>query len=97
MEISLTIYQSMQYSISEDLSLHQHQCTNLKSGQSVRRRLSISLAKHATVFQAEVYVILACVHEIETKRRLEKYVSIYSDSQTALRALQTANTMSLLV
>jgi hypothetical protein len=30
-------------------------------GQSVNRRLSIPLGKHATVFQAEVYVILACV------------------------------------
>jgi hypothetical protein len=32
-------------------------------GQSVDRRLSISLGKQATVFQAEVYAILACVHE----------------------------------
>ena len=30
--------------------------------QSVDRRLSISLGKHATVFQAEVYAILASVH-----------------------------------
>jgi hypothetical protein len=29
--------------------------------QSVDRRLSISLEKHATVFQAEVYAILAYV------------------------------------
>jgi hypothetical protein len=31
-------------------------------GQSVRRRLSFSLEKYATVFQAEIYAILACVH-----------------------------------
>jgi hypothetical protein len=36
-------------------------------GQSLGRRLSISLGKHATVFQAEVCAILACVHEIETQ------------------------------
>jgi hypothetical protein len=36
-------------------------------GQSANRRLSIPLRKHATVFQAEVYSILACVHEIETQ------------------------------
>ena len=42
-------------------------------GQSVNRRLSISLGKHTTVFQAEVYVILACVHEIETQDWPEKY------------------------
>jgi len=66
-------------------------------GQSVNRRLIISLHKHATVFQAEVYAILACVHEIETQERPEKYVSICSDSQVALKALQAAKTTSPLV
>jgi hypothetical protein len=33
-------------------------------GQSVNRRLSISLGQHATVFQEEVYAILACVCKI---------------------------------
>jgi hypothetical protein len=61
-------------------------------GQSVNRRLSIFLGKHASVFQAEVYAILACVHEIETQDRPEKYVSICSDSQAALKALHTAKT-----
>jgi len=49
-------------------------------GQSADRRLSISLGKHATVFQAELYTILACVHETETQDRPEKYVSICSES-----------------
>jgi len=66
-------------------------------GQSVNRRLSIPLGKHATVFQAEVYAILACVQEIETQNRLEKYVSICSDSQAALKALHAAKTTSPLV
>ena len=57
-------------------------------GQSVGRRLSISLGKHATVFQAEVYTILACIHETETQDRPEKYVIVCSDSQVALKALQ---------
>jgi len=48
--------------------------------QSVGRRLSIMLGKHATVFQAEIYAILAHVHETETQYRLEKYVSICSNS-----------------
>jgi hypothetical protein len=30
-------------------------------GQCVNRRLIIPLGKHATVFEAEVYAILACV------------------------------------
>jgi hypothetical protein len=37
--------------------------------------------KDATVFQAEVYAILACAYEIQTNDRPEKYVSICSDSQ----------------
>jgi ribonuclease HI len=64
-------------------------------GQSVNRRLSIPLGKHATVFQAEVYAILACAHEIEAQDWPEKYVSICSDSQAALKALQTAKTSPL--
>jgi hypothetical protein len=56
-------------------------------GQSVGIRLSISLGKHATVFQAEVYMILGCFHETETQNRPEKYAGICSDSQAALKAL----------
>jgi ribonuclease HI len=66
-------------------------------GQSVNRRLSIPLGKHATVFQAEVYAILACAHEIEAQERPEKYVSICSDGQVALKVLQAAKTTSPLV
>jgi ribonuclease HI len=66
-------------------------------GQSVNRRLSIPLGKHATVFQAEVYAILACAHENEAQDRPEKYVSICSDSQAALKVLQAAKTMFPLV
>ena len=47
-------------------------------GQSVNRRLSIPLGKHATVFQAKVYAILACVEETATQDRPEKHVSICS-------------------
>jgi len=66
-------------------------------GQSVKRRLSIPLGEHATVFQAEVYAILAFVHEIVTQDRPEKYISICFDSQAALTALQAAKTTSPLV
>jgi ribonuclease HI len=64
-------------------------------GQSANRRLSISLGKHATVFQTEVYAILACVHENGTQDRPEKYVSICSDRQAGLKALQAAKTSPL--
>jgi tRNA 2-selenouridine synthase SelU len=40
---------------------------------------------------------LACVYEIQTNVRPEKYVSICSDSQAALKVLQAAETKSPLV
>jgi hypothetical protein len=64
-------------------------------GQSVRR-LSFSQARYATVFQAEIYAILAWVYEIQLQNRLEKYISVCSDSQVALKALQAVR-MSPLV
>jgi len=64
-------------------------------GQSANRRLSISLGKYATVFQAEVHAILDCVHEIETQNQPEKYISICSDSQVAPKALQAVKTSPL--
>jgi ribonuclease HI len=57
-------------------------------GQSVERKLSFSLGRYATVFQAEIYAILVCVYEIPLQTRPEKYVSICSDSQVALKALK---------
>jgi hypothetical protein len=57
--------------------------------------VSVSLGKHATVFQAEVFAILPGVYEIQTQDRPEKYVSICSDSVGALKALQAAKTSPL--
>ena len=65
--------------------------------QSVGRKLSISLGRYATVFQSEIHAILACAHEIQLHGRPEKYVSICSHSQMALKALQAARTTSPLV
>jgi ribonuclease HI len=65
-------------------------------GQSEKRRLSFSLGKYATVFQAEIYAILACIYEIKTLGKPEKRVSICSDNRTALNALKAIRTMSLL-
>jgi ribonuclease HI len=66
-------------------------------GQSLRRRLSFYLGKYAKVFQAEIHVILTCAHEIQSLNRSERYVSICSDSQAALKALQAVRTTSPLV
>jgi len=43
-------------------------------GQSLGRRLSFSLGRYATVFQTEIYAILACVHEIQSQNRPEKHI-----------------------
>jgi hypothetical protein len=66
-------------------------------GQSVGTRLSFCLGRHATVFQAEIYVILACTYEIQFQIRSEKYISICSESQWALKALKAVRTTSPLV
>jgi len=64
-------------------------------GQSVRRRVSFSPGTYATVFQTEIYAILACVYEIHFQNGPEKYVSICSDSRAALKALQAVRTSPL--
>ena len=64
-------------------------------GQLVERRLSFSLGRYATVFQAEIYPILACAYETQSQNRPEKYVSIRSDSLAALKALKAIKTSPL--
>jgi ribonuclease HI len=63
-------------------------------GQPVRRRLSFPLGRYTTVFQAEIFAILACAYEIQNLNRPEKYVSICSNSQAVLKALQAVRTTS---
>jgi len=66
-------------------------------GQSVKRRLSVSLGRYPTVLQVEIYVILACVNEIQALDRPERHVSICTDSQAALKSLLANTTTSVLV
>jgi hypothetical protein len=49
-------------------------------GQSVGRRVIISLGRDVTVFEAEIYAVLATAYEIQPNGRSEKYVSTCSDS-----------------
>jgi hypothetical protein len=44
-------------------------------GQSVGRRFSFSLGIYDTVFEVEMYAILAYVYETQFQSRLENYVS----------------------
>jgi len=64
-------------------------------GQFAGRRLSFSLGRYATVFQTEIYAILECVHEIQSQNRPETYMSICSDSQAELKALEAVRTSPL--
>jgi hypothetical protein len=43
-------------------------------GQSIRRRLCFSFGRYAAVFQAKVFAILACVHDIKVHGTPEKHV-----------------------
>jgi hypothetical protein len=61
----------------------------------VRRRLSLPLGRYTTVFQAEVFAILACAHDIKIHGTPEKNVSICSDSLAALKALGAVRTSPL--
>jgi len=63
--------------------------------KSVGRRLSISLGRYYTVFQAEIYAVLDCANEIQLHGRPEKHMNIRSDSQVALKALQPTRTSPL--
>jgi hypothetical protein len=65
--------------------------------QSVRRRLSFSLGKYATVFQTKAFDSLACVHYIKVHGIPEKHISICSDSQAALKALRAIRTTPQLI
>jgi ribonuclease HI len=67
------------------------------SGQPMGRGLSFPLGRHATVFQAEVFAILACAHDNHSHGTPEKHVSICSDSLAALKALGAVRTTSPLV
>ena len=59
-------------------------------GQTVGRKLSISLGKYATIIQARA-------NQIQTNVKPGKYVSICSDSQAAQKTLHTARTTTPLV
>ena len=51
--------------------------------------------KYSTIFQAEIYAISTCVNSLHTE--YDASIAICSDSQAALKALDTAITTSKLV
>nr|XP_024215581.1 uncharacterized protein LOC112210443 [Halyomorpha halys] len=58
---------------------------------------SISLGKHTTVFQAEVFAINVCAQNLIKEGMRERLITIYTDSQAAIYALDNYATRSKLV
>jgi hypothetical protein len=52
-----------------------------------RRKLSFSLGQHTILFQAQVYVIKACIDENLDRGYRNRNIYILSDSQAAIKAL----------
>jgi hypothetical protein len=66
-------------------------------GYGTRIKLSFSLGKYTTVFQAEVYAIMACTAENLDRNYKNRNIYILSDSQAAIKALDSYQINSKLV
>ncbi|KAJ8961489.1 hypothetical protein NQ318_014737 [Aromia moschata] len=66
-------------------------------GKTTRTRLSFALGSYASVFQAEIYVILACGMEILKTAPKRRTIQICTDSQAALMAIESSKVKSRLV
>jgi hypothetical protein len=66
-------------------------------GYGTRQKLSFSLGKYTTVFQAKVYVIIACAVENLDRNYRNRNIYILSDSQAAIKALDSYQINSKLV
>ncbi|KAJ8916814.1 hypothetical protein NQ315_005821 [Exocentrus adspersus] len=66
-------------------------------GVRPRVQLSFPLGKHASVFQAEMFAILACVSENLKRGYSNQHIQICTDSQAALHALKSPRITSQVV
>jgi hypothetical protein len=66
-------------------------------GLRPKRSLSFPLGRSATVFQTEIYVILQCACENIRRAYKNKWILIFSDSQSALKVLSSPKVTSELV
>ena len=62
-----------------------------------KTRLVFSLGAFATVFQAEVFAIMAAIRESITRGYNGSKITIFTDSQGALKALELVTVKSKLV
>ena len=66
-------------------------------GPKIKRSKSVPMGLHCTVFQAEVYAIIYCLWENIKLGHIGENVIIYTDSQAAIKALESVKTTSKLV
>jgi len=66
-------------------------------GDHGRTKIPIPLGRFVTVFQSEVVAILQCAQMLLRRKIRDKKITIYSDSQAALKALNAYQTESKLV
>ncbi|KAJ8961263.1 hypothetical protein NQ318_008947 [Aromia moschata] len=66
-------------------------------GKTTRTKLSFALGSCASVFQAEIYAILACGMEILKTAPKRRTIQICTDSQAALMAIESSKVKSRLV
>jgi ribonuclease HI len=66
-------------------------------GYGTRKKLSLSLGKYTTLFQAEVYFMKACAVENLGRGYRNRNIYILSDSQAAIKALHNYQINSELV
>ncbi|KAJ8945002.1 hypothetical protein NQ318_010204 [Aromia moschata] len=66
-------------------------------GKTTRTKLSFALGSYASVFQAEIYAILACGMEILKTAPKRRTIQKCTDSQAALMAIESSKVKSRLV
>jgi ribonuclease HI len=65
--------------------------------KALNYKLSVPLGKGTSVFQAEVYAILKVVYELLARGVENKDILIFSDSQAAIKSMESSNVCSKLV
>ncbi|KAJ8961383.1 hypothetical protein NQ318_014627 [Aromia moschata] len=66
-------------------------------GKTTRTKLSFALGSYASVFQAEIYAILACGMDILKTAPKRRTIQICTDRQAALMAIESSKVKSRLV
>jgi len=94
--IKILIFQMTSSVIQTDQDIWEHvSLVPCVFNQALNQEHVLPLGKYSRIFQAEIYAILACVNSLHTE--YDASIAICSNSQAALKALDTATTTSKLV